>query len=121
MDGWDRGVPVAARGPLPDVGDTVLLGPPAGAQFRSPEFPAWFRVVAVEPGMTEGFVYLTGWTARDIVAGTAPRKEFCRAAGLVIRSQPFQLPDDPGDPRASRAADTAAPRDDHCAQQTGIR
>lgn len=96
--GTDRSAAVSVCGRVPKVGDTVLLGPPAGAQFQSPEFPAWFRVIAVDAGMTAGFVYLTGWTAADLAAGAVPRREFCRVAGLVLRDEPFQLPDDRGCP-----------------------
>jgi hypothetical protein len=39
-------------------------------------------------------VYLTGWTARDIEDVAPPREVFCRVAGLVIRRQPYRLPDD---------------------------
>jgi hypothetical protein len=81
-------------GLMPAVGDAVLLGPPAGTQFQGPGFPAWFRVINVEPGLTPGFVYLTGWTARDLADAAPPRREFCRVAGLVIRRQAYRVPDD---------------------------
>jgi hypothetical protein len=93
---------VSECGVMPAVGDAVLLGPPAGVQFEAPDFPAWFRVIAVEPGMTDGFVYLTGWTVREIVCAAPPRREFCRVAGLVIRRQPYRLPDDRNDERHAR-------------------
>jgi hypothetical protein len=93
---------VSVCGVMPGVGDAVLLGPPAGVQFTAPEFPAWMRVIKVEPGLTQGFVYLTGWTARDIANAAPPRREFCRVAGLVIRRQPERLPDDRNDLRRAR-------------------
>lgn len=85
---------VSVCGVMPAVGDAVLLGPPAGTQFGGSGFPAWLRVTRVEPALTAGFVYLTGWTARDLAAVAPARREFCRVAGLVIRRQAYQLPDD---------------------------
>jgi hypothetical protein len=87
------GVAMAVCGVMPVEGDAVLLSPPAGVQFRLPPFPAWFRVVGVEPGMTEGFVYLTG-CPMEAAENDRSRRVFCRVAGLVIRQQLPRLPDD---------------------------
>jgi hypothetical protein len=80
------GVAVALSGVMPVVGDVVLLGPSAGVQFSADPYPAWFRVAVVEPALTEGNVYLTGWHATDDRNGISPpRRVFCRVEGLVIR------------------------------------
>jgi hypothetical protein len=85
LQGNSDGV-VTMCGVMPAAGDAVLLSPPAGVQFGAAPFPAWVRVVRVEPGLTEGHVYLTAWPLGEAEAG-APRREFCRVAGLVIRRQ----------------------------------
>jgi hypothetical protein len=89
------GAVMSMCGLMPETGDAVLLGPPAGVDFRKPPFPAWFRVLKVAPAVdAPGWVHLTGWIARDIEEVAAPREVFCRVAGLVIRRQPYQLPHD---------------------------
>lgn len=74
-------------GAVPITGDVVFLGPPAGVQFGAKPFPAWFRVINVEPSLTQGYVYLSGWLADESESGGALRQEFCRLAGLIIRRQ----------------------------------
>jgi hypothetical protein len=77
---------MALSGVVPEVGDLVLLGPPAGVQFSAGPYPAWFRVTGVEPALTAGNVYLTGRrTTDDVNGGSTPHRVFCRVAGLVIK------------------------------------
>lgn len=67
----------ATAGRIPEVGEQVLLSPPAGVQF-SDKPPQWVVASQVRQAMTSGFAYVT-------YADHGPRTEFVRIAGLVTR------------------------------------